>query len=172
MCLYLLHMLLQLDWRCYHRGWPLHDLPWSANFLIRVSSQKHSLIKISHRQHVLLILSVYGFTVHTHTRLFGFVDIRTSELTLDLQTEMSREENFSLEMALDLLNWLTCYQWSSGGPTALSNVSRSLSGSDWEKSHEFTITERGKEQHKRLHQLTLLEAKEMVNYLHYTSKHV
>lgn len=61
-CVYLLHMLLQL----LAGRWLLNDLPWSSDLLVGIGSQKHSLIEVSHRQHILLILPVYGFTANTH----------------------------------------------------------------------------------------------------------
>lgn len=65
-CVYLLHMLLQL----LAGRWLLNDLPWSSDLLVGIGSQKHSLIEVSHRQHILLILPVYGFTANTHKCIY------------------------------------------------------------------------------------------------------
>lgn len=68
-CVYLLHMLLQL----LAGRWLLNDLPWSSDLLVGIGSQKHSLIEVSHRQHILLILPVYGFTANTHINVSTFL---------------------------------------------------------------------------------------------------
>ena len=66
---HLLNMLLQLVLSGRRGRLIVNDLSWSADFLVCIGFQKHSLIKVSHRQHVLLILPVYGFTGHTHTQI-------------------------------------------------------------------------------------------------------
>lgn len=68
-CVYLLHVLLQL----LAGRWLLNDLPWSSDLLVGIGSQKHSLIEVSHRQHILLILPVYGFTANTHKNVSTFL---------------------------------------------------------------------------------------------------
>lgn len=50
-CSYLLHVLLQLLLKVA-----------VSYFFVSVGSEKHSFVEVSHRQHVLLVLPVYGFT--------------------------------------------------------------------------------------------------------------
>lgn len=70
-CVYLLYMLsLALGGRLAGRRF-LNDFPWSPDFLIGIGSQKHSLVKISHRQHILFVLPVYGFTVNATNTLLN-----------------------------------------------------------------------------------------------------
>lgn len=63
-CTYLLYVLLQLvlSTGLSSRRF-LNNLSRSPDFFVCVGSQKNTFIKISHREHVLFIFPVNGFTV-------------------------------------------------------------------------------------------------------------
>lgn len=132
---YLLHMLLKLALSSCLTGRPfLNDLPRSSDFLIGVSSQKHPLIEVPHRQHVLLILPVYGFTVgskktstdaqNSQTSAICGWELKTAKEVLQIKCKRKQW------ILITIILMFTCYQWSSEDPTVQSNVPHFLSGSD------------------------------------------